>query len=191
MIKRLPGEQWKQMQFPGWKQLKKKYAVSNFGRCASYSKDLMEEGKLLNGSLTTGYRTLNLHRPDNKGTIYLHREIAKLFCKKASARHKYVIHLNHNKTENKAGNLKWATLEEMSAHQQKSPLKIAYKKLQKERSATQKGLKLTPSQVRTIKKIIYNPKRNITYKQLAKKYNVSEMTLYRIRSGENWGAVKS
>lgn len=190
MIKKLPGEQWKQMQFPGWKQLKKKYAVSNLGRCASYSKDLMEEGKLLNGSLTTGYRTLNLHRPDNKGTIYLHREIAKLFCKKSSARHKYVIHVNHHKTENKASNLKWATLEEMSAHQQKSPLKIAYKKLQKERSATQKGLKLTPSQVKTIKKIIHNPKRNITYKQLAKKYSVSEMTLYRIRSGENWGAVK-
>ncbi|MFN8265766.1 MAG: NUMOD4 domain-containing protein [Chitinophagaceae bacterium] len=190
MIKKLPGEQWKQMQFSGWKQLKKKYAVSNLGRCASYTKDVAEDGKLLNGSLTTGYRTLNLHRPDNKGTIYLHREIAKLFGKKATPRHKYVIHVNHNKTDNKASNLKWATLEEMAAHQQKSPLKVAYKKLQRERSATQKGLKLTPSQVKTIKKFIQDPKRKLTYKQLAKKYNVSEMTLYRIRSGENWGAVK-
>jgi len=100
-----------------------------------------------------------------------------------------VIHLNHNKTDNKASNLKWATLEEMSAHQQKSPQKIAYKKLQKERSATQKGLKLTPAQVKTIKKIIQDPARIITYKQLAKKYRVSEMTLYRIRSGENWSGV--
>jgi hypothetical protein len=190
MIKKIAGEQWKQMQFSGWKQLKKKYAVSTAGRCASYNNSVTEDGKLLNGSLTTGYRTLNLHRPENKGTIYLHREMAKLFCKKSSPRQKYVIHINHNKTDNKASNLKWATLEEMAAHQQKSPQKIAYKKLQKERSATQKGLKLTPSQVRTIKKIIENPKRNLTYKQLAKKYSVSEMTLYRIRSGENWSNVK-
>ncbi|HMP86106.1 MAG TPA: NUMOD4 domain-containing protein [Lacibacter sp.] len=190
MIRKLPGEQWKQMQFAGWKQLKKRYAVSSLGRCASYTKELTEDGKLLNGSVTTGYRTLNLHRPANKGTIYLHREIAKLFGKKPTPRHKYVIHINHNKTDNKASNLKWATLEEMATHQQKSPQKIAYKKLQKERSAMQKGLKLTPTQVRTIKKIIEDPKRRITYRQLAKKYNVSEMTLYRIKSGENWGAVK-
>lgn len=191
MIKKLSGEQWKQMQFAGWKQLKRRYAVSTKGRCCSYTKDMFTDGKLLDGSLTTGYKTLNLHRPGNKGTIYLHREIAKLFCKKPTLRYKYVIHVNHNKTDNRSSNLKWATLEEMAAHQQHSPLKIAYKKLQKERSATQKGLKLTPTQVKTIKKIIQDPKRSITYKQLAKKYNVSEMTLYRIRSGENWGAVKS
>jgi NUMOD4 motif len=189
MIRKIPGEQWKQVQFSGWKQLRKKYAVSNTGRCCSYYQDPVDDGKLLNGSLTTGYRTLNLHRPDDKGTIYIHREIAKLFLKKSSPRCKYVIHLNHNKTDNKAVNLKWATLEEMAAHQQKSPQKIAYKKLQKERSATQKGLKLSPVQVKTIKKIIQDPNRSVTYKQLAKKYNVSEMTLYRIRSGENWSGV--
>jgi hypothetical protein len=102
MIRKIPGEQWKQLQFAGWKQLRKKYAVSNLGRCASFTIDVTEDGKLLNGSLTTGYRTLNLHRADNKGTIYLHREVAKLFCKKASTRCKFVIHLNHNKTDNKA-----------------------------------------------------------------------------------------
>ncbi len=74
-------------------------------------------------------------------------------------------------------------------HQQNSPLKIAYKKQQKEQTAYRKGLKLTPSQVRIIKKLINNPKRTITYKQLAKKYNVSEMTLFRIKSGENWSRV--
>jgi hypothetical protein len=189
MIRKLPGEQWKQLQFAGWKQLRKKYAVSNLGRCASFSNDVTEDGKLLNGSLTTGYRTLNLHRADNKGTIYLHREVAKLFCKKATPRCKFVIHLNHHKTDNKAANLKWVSAEEMAEHQQKSPQKIAYKKLQKERSISQKGLKLTPVQVKTIKKIIQDPNRSLTYKQLAKKYSVSEMTLYRIRSGENWGAV--
>ncbi|RTL58328.1 MAG: hypothetical protein EKK37_08290 [Sphingobacteriales bacterium] len=189
MIKKKPGEIWKLLQFPGWRQLRKKYAVSNHGRAASYDKEVSIDGKILNGSLTTGYRTLNLHRPNNKGTIYIHREVAKLFCKKKSPRHKYVIHLNHKKLDNSTKNLQWATLEEMAAHQQSSPEKIAYKVQQRIKASTSKGLKLTPTQVKTIKKIISDPQRKITYKQLAHKYKVSEMTLYRIRSGENWSLV--
>ena len=58
MIKKLPGEVWKPLQFPGWKHLRKKYALSSNGRIASYTKDVVEDGKLLQGSLTTGYKTL-------------------------------------------------------------------------------------------------------------------------------------
>ena len=70
------------------------------GRAASYTDDINEDGKLLNGSLTSGYRTLNLHVEDGNGTIYIHREVAKLFCPKKSPKHKYVIHINHNKGDN-------------------------------------------------------------------------------------------
>ncbi len=187
MIKKIPGETWKQMQFAGYKQLRKKYAVSNLGRAASYSIDLASDGKLLNGSLTSGYRTLNLHVENGNGTIYIHREVAKLFSKKKSPKHKFVIHLNHKKNDNSAKNLKWATMEEVSDHQQSSPQKIAYKKRQANRTV---GLKLTATQVKTIKDMINNPKRKLTYKQMAEKYGVSEMTLYRIKSGENWGRIK-
>ncbi|NDC77724.1 MAG: hypothetical protein EBZ67_07625, partial [Chitinophagia bacterium] len=38
-------------------------------------------------------------------------------------------------------------------------------------------------------KTLADPRRRLTYRQLAEKYGVSEMTLYRIRSGENWGRV--
>src|SRR6187399_2728468 len=123
MIRKITGETWKPLQFPGWKQLRKKYALSSMGRVASYSEDILEDGKLLNGSLTTGYRTLNLHRPGNNGTLYIHREIAKLFLKNKSPKHRFVIHVNHQKTDNSVKNLKWATLEEMIAHQQNSPAK--------------------------------------------------------------------
>ena len=75
----------------------------------------------------------------------------------------------------------------MSDHQQKSPLKIAYKKEQANKSV---GLKLTASKVKAIKDAISNPKRKLTYKQMAAKYDVSEMTLYRIKSGENWSHIK-
>lgn len=187
MIKKISGEIWKQMQFPGYKNLRKNYAVSNHGRAASYYESVNEDGTILNGSLTSGYRTLNLHVEDGNGTIYFHREIAKLFCKKKSPKAKYVIHINHKKEDNTAKNLQWATLAEVSEHQQNSPLKIAYKKRQ---AAKTVGLKLTLAQVKAIKDTINNPKRKLTYKQLATKYKVSEMTLYRIKSGENWSKVK-
>lgn len=187
MIKKISGETWKQLQFPGHKQLRKKYAVSTAGRAASYTNEVIADGKILKGSLTSGYRTLNLHLENGNGTIYLHREIARLFCKKTAPKYKYVIHLNHKKEDNAFTNLKWATLQEVGSHQQLSPLKIAYKKRQANRTV---GLKLNVTKVRSIKEAINNPKRKLTYKQMAEKYNVSEMTLYRIKSGENWGKVK-
>lgn len=186
MIKLLPGEVWKPLQFPGWKHLRKKYALSSHGRIASYTDEVAADGKLLNGSLTTGYKTLNLHRPGNNGTLYIHRELAKLFLKKPSPKYKYVIHINHNKTDNSVKNLKWATLEEMIEHQQDSPAKIAYKKVQANRTV---GLKLNANQVKAIKKTLDSKNRKLTIKQLAEKYGVSEMTMYRIKSGENWGRI--
>lgn len=186
MLKKLANEVWKPLNFSGSKELRNRYAVSSAGRVASYKEDLMKDGKLLNGSLTTGYRTLNLHRPGHKGTLYIHREIAKLFLKRPSAKHKYVIHKNHNKLDNAVKNLEWATLEKMIQHQQKSPAKVAYKKRQANREV---GLKLTAGQVRKIKEQLNKQNRRLTIKQLAEKYEVSEMTMYRIKSGENWARI--
>jgi len=186
MIKKINGEIWKPLKFSGWQSMRNKYALSSLGRTASYKEDVLEDGKLLEGSLTSGYRTLNLHVDGNNGTIYLHREIAKLFNKKDSPRQKYVIHLNYNKTDNNIRNLKWASPKEAMEHQQKSPHKAAYKKLQTVRA---KGLKLSSTQVKAIKNILANPKRKLTHQQIAEKYKITPMTVYRIKSGENWGSV--
>lgn len=186
MIRKFPGESWKQLTFSGWKHLRNKYAVSTLGRIASYKKDVLADGKLLSGSLTTGYRTLNLHRPGDKGTLYIHREMAKIFLKKATPRHKYVIHRNHNKLDNNLKNLGWATMEQMITHQQKSPAKIAYKEKQANKT---EGLKLNARQVKKIKTILNSKNRAITIKKLAENHGVSEMTIYRIKSGENWGRI--
>ena len=186
MIKKINGEQWKQLQFDGWKLLRKKYALSSLGRAASYTNDIHKDGKLLDGSVTSGYKTLNLHVDGNTGTIYFHREVARLFKKKDSPKHKFVIHLNHNKLDNSVKNLKWASQADVSMHQQKSPDKIAYKKVQHART---KGLKLSSTHVKAIKNALGNTGRKLTYKQIAEKYDVSEMTIYRIKSGENWGRI--
>ena len=76
MIKKNSGEVWKQILFAGHKSLRKKYAISSHGRAASYNENIIKDGAVLNGSLTSGYRTLNLHVENNNGTIYFHREVA-------------------------------------------------------------------------------------------------------------------
>lgn len=187
MIKRIAGETWKSLAFPGWRELRNKYAVSSHGRIASYRENVLDDGKLLSGSLTTGYRTLNLHRPGNKGTLYIHREMARLFLGKPSSGQQYVIHTNHNKLDNTVKNLRWATLEKMIEHQQASPAKKAYKVKQANRT---EGLKLSSVQVKRIKATLMNKNRTVTIKQLSEKFGVSEMTIYRIKSGENWAKVK-
>lgn len=186
MIKNVKGEEWKPLLFKGHKLLRNKYAFSSHGRAASYKEDIHEDGKLLKGSVTSGYQTLNLHVDGGNSTLYYHREIAKLFLPKKSTRDKFVIHNNHDKTDNHAKNLQWVNQKTVIEHQQKSPAKLAYKEVQKSRL---KGLKLNSTQVKAIKKTLENPRRRLTHKQLAEKYDVSEMTIYRIKSGENWSRV--
>ena len=186
MIKKLSGEIWKPIKLKGVQSMRNKYAISSHGRAASYKEDILGDGKILSGSLTSGYRTLNLRFNENSSTLYLHREVAKLFNDKPSAKQKYVIHLNHEKTDNRAKNLRWATQKDVNEHQQKSPQKLDYKKVQGNRK---KGLKLNVSQVKAIKTILANPRRKLTHKQIAEKYNISPMTVYRIKSGENWSGI--
>ena len=186
MIKKITGEIWKPLPFKGYKLLRNKYAISSHGRAASYKEEILKDGKLLTGSLTSGYKTLNLHIDGANSTLYFHREIAKLFKPKTSPKQIFVIHLNHNKTDNSVRNLKWATQKEVIDHQQKSPGKVAYKEVQQSRT---QGLKLNISKVKAIKKTLENPRRKLTHKQIADNYGVSEMTIYRIKSGESWAHV--
>ena len=186
MIKKINGETWKPLRFDGWKLMRNHYALSSYGRAASYKEDVNEDGKLLAGSLTSGYKTLNLHINGTSGTIYFHREIAKLFHKKTSPKEKFVIHLNYDKTDNRIKNLKWVTQKDAIAHQQQSPHKLAYKQVQTNRT---KGLKLNATQVKAIKATLENPRRKLTHLQIAEKYNVSPMTIYRIKSGESWSRI--
>lgn len=186
MIKKNKDEIWKPLRFKGWQLMRNNYAISSHGRVCSYKEDIFTDGKLLEGSLTSGYKTLNLHIEEKACTLYLHREIARLFNKKKSAKHKYVIHINHHKSDNHVKNLRWATQLDVNGHQQKSPKKLAYKEVQ---TARTKGLKLNASQVRSIKAILDNPRRKLTHQQIADKYKISPMTVYRIKSGESWAQV--
>jgi hypothetical protein len=183
-FKNQKNEVWKDLQIKNKSALRKKYAVSNLGRVISYSEDY-DDGKVLTGSTVEGYTVLNIKPADTYQSLYLHREVAKLFCSKPGRGHRYVIHLDYDKKNNKVANLRWATKQEMEEHQQNSPAKLAYKQRQRNRV---KGLKLNITKVKSIKRILAKPGRK-TMKQIAEQFDISEMQLYRIKSGENWSHV--
>ncbi len=186
MLKKLPGERWKPLQFPGSKQLRNRYAVSSAGRIASYRHEIFSDGRLLTGSVNTGYRTINIHRPDNNSTLYIHREIAKAFLTRPTAQRQFVIHLNHDKLDNRVKNLAWASAAEIMAHQQQSPARKAYKIRQANRV---EGSKLHAADIRRIRKEFLK-RQPPSVPTLAKEYGVTEMTIYRIRRGESWKHIR-
>lgn len=185
-MRSFPDEQWRKLNFEP-NALRLNYAVSNFGRLVSFSDDL-KEGKLLKGGLLGGYPTF-VCRPYGKSkTIYIHKLIAEYFLEKPSEDHIYVIHLDYKKTNNHTRNLMWATKEEMEAHQQNSPFVLQSREKRRHQRPT-KGHKLTTTDVIRIKKRIFDPNRKTRYRLIAKQFGISEMQLYRIKSGENWGHV--
>lgn len=187
MIKSLKNEKWKEVKMPKG-ALRYRYAVSNLGRIASFTSKI-EDGKLLNGTAIGGYPTLNVKPFGENKTFYIHKLVAGLFLSKPSSKHKFVIHRDHNKSNNKSTNLKWATKEEMEKNQQSSPLVLKAREARM-KNPIYKGHKLTAAVVKQIKKKITSKSRTQTLREIADHYRISEMQLYRIKSGENWAHVK-
>lgn len=188
MIKKFPGEDWKVLEGAEGKG-KLKYAFSNFGRIASFREEI-EDGKILKGSITAGYPAVRVRLTDGtKKLFYVHRIMAMAFLPAPTESEKIVIHLDHMKENNHISNLKWATKREKELHQLKSPFYIEGLRKRKEKKTVQ-GHKLNATQVLRIKKMIADPERKTRMKMIAKQFNISEMQLYRIKSGENWGHIK-
>lgn len=183
MVKQLRGEKWKLFRFKGHEQKRNKYAISSRGRIASFKSDLFKDGKILKCSLTCGYKTFNTRIGEKSETLYIHREVALHFLPPEVDGKKIVIHINHDKSDNRSVNLKWVDRKESAHHQKKSPARIAFNERQKKRKS---GLKLTASQVKEIKRQLIDRQEKITNRALAEKYGVCEMTIYRIKRGENW-----
>jgi len=175
--------------------LRYNYAVSNYGSIVSYSESL-EKGRLLKGSLVDGYpvfRYKQFYKSEN-GTriknkqIFIHKLVAHSFRERENDDQQFVIHLDYNKLNNHIDNLKWTSKREMELHQQTNPNVLLAREKRKE-TKPYKGHKLNATQVKRLKKKIFDPKRKTRLKILAKQFGISEMQLYRIKSGENWAHV--
>jgi hypothetical protein len=191
MVKSLPGERWRQIIFKNWTKLQRKYAISNKGRVVSYINDIKKDGNIVNGSTIEDYKIMRFKVKGTYMAFLFHRLVAEYFINQPSPKHNYVIHLNHDKTDNRRENLRWATKEQMFEHNKKNPRVIAAKERMSKHPELYAPLrKLNLKQVIRIKKMLADPNRKLTYKQIAQKYNISEMALTRMKRGENWGYVK-
>lgn len=141
-------------------------------------------------NMKTALRTARRQDIKNRTMHYhslIHRLVAENFCKPKSPKHTVVGHLDYNKLNNKASNLKWMTPEENYRHQQSSPFVIAEKKdrvtLYKDHP---RGAKLTVEKVAELKKLLEEGKK---VKTLVKKFRITDTQILRIKRGENWGSV--
>jgi len=151
---------------------------------------------LLKGSLVDGYpvfRYKQFHKTEG-GTkiknkqLFVHKLVAEYFGAPSNEDQAFVIHMDYNKLNNHIDNLKWSTKREMELHQQKNPKVLKAREKRKENKPYQ-GHKLNATQVKRLKKKIFDPNRKTRLKIIAKQFGISEMQLYRIKSGENWGHI--
>jgi hypothetical protein len=182
-------------------KLQLRYAISNYGRLVSFTRlDLIEYGRIVKGSRQDDYRIWQYKIRDDDNKIryrhcFYYRLVAENFIPKTSDEQVYVLHLDRKRDNDHIENLRWATKAEMLEHSKKSPyVKSALKKqvqlLKKYREQGKTSSKLTSTQVIRLKKKLLDPNRKTRLKILAKQFGVTEMQLYRIKSGENWGHIK-
>ena len=161
----------------------KKYAVSSHGRLASYDKNI-DERFVLKLHKNGGFPMSTIHVNGKSKALFVHKALGETFLKKPSQKHNFVLHLDYKKDNNDLSNLKWATKEEQVEHSKKSPYVLAAAAHKVYSGATAR--KLDEKKVIQLKKEIWNPKRKQTLKQIAAKYGIAEMNLYRIKNGELW-----
>lgn len=127
-------------------------------------------------------RTINYHS-------LIHRLVANYFLKKPAAKQTIVAHLDYNKLNNKASNLKWMTAEENYEHQKNSPYVIKEKQERRHRrKENSRSTKLTVTKVMLMKKLINQGK---PIKQLVKQFKVTDTQIFRIKRGENWAEIEA
>lgn len=178
-IRFFSAEKWKELPLKKSAD-QRRYAISNFGRIASFTGKI-DEGTVLKTRLTQRYPSITIKVGGKNVNYYIHRLVAEHFTRKPSPKHRFVIHLDHKKENNQAKNLRWVTHSAQIAHAKKDPAFIA-------QLTPFQGKKLNADRVKVIKKKLANGKTRI--KVLAKQFGISEMQLYRIKSGENWSHVK-
>lgn len=176
------NEKWARIAFDAFEN-PPHYEVSNYGRLRSFQSNT--EGAIIRGSVIQGYRSLNVRIAGTKKVVnfYVHKLVAECFVEQPSELHKYVIHLDFEKQNNRAENIKWITREELRVHNSKNPA-IINRRVPPRTSS----YKLTTSQVRMIKKMVKNKKNRL--KMIAKQFGITHTQLNRIRSGENWKQVQ-
>lgn len=190
MFRPYPSEEFKEIPFD-LPQLYR-YALSNRGRVIRF-KNEFSDGDIYNCKLTSGYQVI-VYRTESKGKIvrkplFVYKVFAQYFVPKESEDQEHVLHLDFERANDKPENLKWATTRQRLDHHATSPHVAEARRKRAESDRKSDGWKLTTTQVIRLKKMLADPNRKTRLRILAKQFGISEMQLYRIKSGENWSHI--
>jgi HNH endonuclease len=156
-----------------------RFAVTNYGRVIRF-KTTPQEGEFVKpGTFTKKYPYPCVYI--RRKVILIHRLVAQNFLPKPARDEVFVIHKDRNVTNNYVQNLQWVNKLGHLDHAMKGE---AWKNLK----GSTANAKLTEDRVRMLRRKIKEGKTRM--KILAKQFGISEMQLYRIKSGENWAWVK-
>jgi hypothetical protein len=179
-------EVWKPVSLPV-KRHTVQYLISNQGRLAVKNPDGSLEVRKFKP--TGGIYRYNIRLKGKSSSIFLTKEVAKAFVKKPSSKHTFIIHKDHDYLNDRAENLRWATREEHREHTTMSPRSVEARN-RKAIIRSSHSRVLNEKSAVALKKMIWDPERKLSYSQLAQKFGVSEMQIYRIKNGLFWYHVR-
>lgn len=171
-----------------WKEIKGYeglYQVSNFGRVRSFHDRHKGKEKILATVLNRdGYLYLTLSKDKKQKAYYVHRLVAEAFLQNPNnlpdVNHKNIDNLSSsdNKADNRVENLEWITDKDNTKHAYKHGLKVSQKGSESSRA------KFSEEQVLKIREL-YSEK-DMSYRKLAKKYNISLSAVRDIITRKTW-----
>jgi hypothetical protein len=180
-------EIWKHIKVDGRKP-KVPYVISNHGRFG-VKPEGAKQVEVRTFKPTAGNYRYNTRQDGKNKAIFISREVANAFLNKTSSKHIFIIHKDHNYLNNHVDNLKWVSAEEHRRHTTFSPNSVLAR-ARKAITQSKHAKVLNEKTVEALKKIMWDPKRKLSFKKLAEKFGVSEMQIYRIKSGRFWYHVR-
>ncbi len=160
------GEVWKDIE--GYNG---RYQVSNFGRVKSFQR--LDEKILSIEGKKRDYAKVVLFKDNVAKTFLLHRLVAIAFVPNPENKPE-VNHIDGNKKNNCAENLEWVTKSENIKDAFDTGLAKVF------RGVENGAAKLTPEQVREIRRTYIKGDKNFSSHALARKFNVSSNSIRRV-----------
>lgn len=156
------------------------YLVSDLGNIKSLK---YKTEKIIKQTVSKkdGYCRVTLYGNKKRKTFLVHRLVASAFLINKENK-KEVNHKDFDKTNNKLENLEWCTSSENSIH------KYKYKNCHMVTGENHHKSKLSKNDVYTICFLFKYT--NIKFREIARMYNVSHISILHIKDGKNWKQLK-